>query len=149
MKIIGLLLVVIIIVFISRLVYQNLSVPSHLGYKEGQLAPMPDKPNAVSSQTNIVEKRVDTLPYKSNSEETIKLVLSVLNSMGNNEVQVQESHYIYSVFTTATLHFHDDVEILLDEKNKQVHFRSQSRAGSSDLGLNRKRYEQFKALYNQ
>lgn len=149
MKILGLLILVIVVLFISRLVFQNLSTPTHLGHEGGQLAVMPDKPNAVSSQTDIAEKRVDPLPYKASSEETISAVLATLNTMGNNELQVQESHYIYTVFTTGTLHFHDDVEVLLDEQTQKVHFRSQSRAGHSDLGLNRERYEQFKALYNQ
>ncbi|WP_022943115.1 DUF1499 domain-containing protein [Psychromonas hadalis] len=149
MKIIGLLIVVIVTLFIARLVFQNLSIPTHLGHKAGQLSAMPDKPNAVSSQTDIVEKRVEPLQYKASSEETISLVLATLNTMGNNELQAQESHYLYSVFTTGVFHFHDDVEILLDEQTKLVHFRSQSRAGYSDLGVNRKRYEQFKAIYNK
>ena len=149
MKFIGLLLLVVVILFISRLVFQNLTTPTHLGHKDGQLASMPDKPNAVSSQTDIEDKRVDALPYKSSTEETMRSVLAALDSMGNNQIQVKDSDYIYSVFTTSTLHFHDDVEILLDEQNNQVHFRSQSRAGHSDLGLNRQRYEEFKALYNK
>ena len=149
MKIIGLLILVVITLFITRLVYQNLSVPTHLGHKNGQLAAMPDKPNAVSSQTDIADKQVETLSYKATTEETLKSVIAALNAMGNNELKTQESHYVYSVFTTGTLHFHDDVEILLDEQTKQVHFRSQSRAGHSDLGLNRARYEEFKALYNK
>lgn len=149
MKIIGLLLLAIVVLFISRLLYQNLSSPTHLGHEGGQLAVMPDKPNAVSSQTDIVEMYVEPLPYKASTEETMDKILAVLQTMGGNELQTQESHYVYTVFTTPTLRFHDDVEVLLDEKNQQVHFRSQSRAGHSDLGVNRKRYEQFKALYNQ
>ncbi len=43
-------------------------------YQNGQLAPMPDKPNAVSSQTDIAEKRVEPLLYKASSEETISFV---------------------------------------------------------------------------
>jgi len=149
MKIIGLIMVVIVTLFSAMLVFQNLSRPTHLGHKAGQLAAMPEKPNAVSSQTDIVEKRVEPLHYKASYEETIRSVLATLNAMGNNELQVQESHYIYSVFTTNVFHFHDDVELLLDEQTKRVHFRSQSRAGHSDLGVNRNRYQQFKAIYNK
>ncbi|GLS92076.1 hypothetical protein GCM10007916_31460 [Psychromonas marina] len=149
MKIILILIAIVTFIFVSRLVMQNITAPSHLGHKAGQLAPMPDKPNAVSSQTDIVDKRVDPLQYKADAEDTMSAVIDALSSMGNNEIQEQQSHYIYSVFTTPKLHFHDDVEILLDEQTKQVHFRSQSRAGHSDLGVNRQRYDQFKALYNK
>ncbi len=149
MKIFGLLIVVLVVVFISRLLFQNLSTPTHLGHKAGQLAAMPDKPKPVSSQTDIIDKHVDPLHYKENTEETMRSVLSALSSMGNNELQIKESHYLYTVFTTSLLRFHDDVEILLDEKAKLVHFRSQSRAGHSDLGVNIQRYDQFKVLYNK
>lgn len=149
MKIIGLLLLIIVTLFIARLVFQNLSAPSHLGHTNGQLAAMPDKPNAVSSQTDIIDMQVAPLPYKASTEKTMEAVLLALSTMGDNQIQTQESHYIYSVFTSGLLHFHDDVEILLDYQQKQVHFRSQSRAGHSDLGVNRQRYEQFKALYNK
>ena len=149
MKIITLFILAIVVLFTAFLIFQNLSTPKHLGHKGGQLAEMPDKPNAVSSQTDIAEKRVEPLAYKAGTEETINAVIAALNTMGSNEIQVQESHYIYTVFTTATLHFHDDVEFLLDEEAQQVHFRSQSRAGRSDLGVNRQRYEQFKALYSK
>lgn len=149
MKIIGLLIIVIITLFSARLVVQNLITPSYLGHENGQLAPMPDTPNAVSSQTDIEDKYVAPLAYKENSQETMNAILSALTSMGNNEIQVQQNNYVHTVFTTGVLHFHDDVEILLDYQQKQINFRSQSRAGHSDLGVNRARYEQFKALYNQ
>jgi uncharacterized protein (DUF1499 family) len=149
MKIIGLSVLVIVFLFIALLVFQNLSKPTHLGHKEGKLAAMPDKPNAVSSQTDIGDKRVEALPYKASREETLSAVIATFNTMGSNELQARDSHYLYTVFTTAALRFHDDVEVLLDDQTQQVHFRSQSRAGRSDLGVNRKRYEQFKALYNE
>jgi len=149
MKIFALLLLVLITLFIGRLFFQNMSTPTHIGHQNGQLAAMPDKPNAVSSQTDIVDKQVAPLPYKGDAQETKQAVLAALAAMGNNAIEVQESHYIYSIFTTELMRFHDDVELLLDDKTQQVHFRSQSRAGHSDLGVNRQRYEQFKALYNQ
>lgn len=149
MKVIALSLLVAILLFAGFLVFQNLSLPKHLGHTGGNLAAMPDKPNAVSSQTDIVEKYVEPLPYKVDRGETLTALIGTLNHMGGNDFQVRESHYIYTVFTTATLHFHDDVELLLDDETQQVYFRSQSRAGHSDMGLNRKRYEQFKALYSK
>jgi len=149
MKFFALLLLALIALFIGRLFFQNMSTPAHLGHQNGQLAAMPSKPNAVSSQTDISEKQVAPLPYKGDAQQTKQALLTALTAMGGNKVEVQESHYIYSIFTTDLLRFHDDVELLLDDKTQQVHFRSQSRSGHSDLGVNRQRYEQFKALYNQ
>jgi uncharacterized protein (DUF1499 family) len=149
MYIISLIIIVFVILFILKLFIQNIKKPTHLGHVQSQLAAMPTKPNAVSSQTNNNDMRVEPLEYKSTTNETMKSIKSVLKVMGKNEVIKEENHYLYVVFTTGILHFHDDVEVLLDEQHKIVHFRSQSRAGYSDLGVNRKRYEAFKVLYNQ
>jgi len=147
MKIISIILVIVVVVFISRLVIQNITTPTYLGHNQGLLAEMPSKPNAVSSQTTATDKFVSPLPYNGSTHETHAAVIAALKSMANNEIKVNESNYLYTVFTTKVLRFHDDVEILLDEQNKQVHFRSQSRAGHSDLGVNRERYEAFKQYY--
>jgi len=147
MKIVALTVLVLIVAFAALLTFQNLKVPTHLGLKDGQLAPMPTKPNAVSSQTDVADKKVEPLPFKATPEETVGVVNAVLAQLGGNEIQVQESHYIYSVFTTPKMRYHDDVEIYLDNEAQLVHFRSQSRAGHSDMGVNRKRYDAFRALY--
>ena len=49
--------------------------------------------------------------------------------------------YIYAEFTSFLFRFVDDVEFYFDEKNKTLHFRSASRLGSGDLGVNRKRVD--------
>ncbi|NIB41636.1 DUF1499 domain-containing protein [Pseudomaricurvus alkylphenolicus] len=129
------------------LLAQNLTAPSHLGHQNGQLAPMPDKPNAVSTQTDQTDKRVEPLPARGSREATMVAVVAVLEAMGGNEIQRQDGPYLYSVFTTPVMRYRDDVEFYIDEANGVLHFRSQSRAGYSDMGVNRKRYEQFRELY--
>ena len=47
--------------------------------------------------------------------------------------------YLYAEFQTLVFRFTDDVEFLVDETNDRVDFRSASRVGYSDLGVNRKR----------
>ena len=147
MKIAAFILLALVIAFGALLTFQNLKTPTHLGVKDGKLAPMPSKPNAVSSQTDVADKKVEALPFKNSPEATLAQVQSVLSTMGGNEIQTQQSNYIYTVFTTPLMRYHDDVEVYLDEDAELVHFRSQSRAGHSDLGVNRKRYEAFRELY--
>ena len=55
--------------------------------------------------------------------------------------------YSFFGFSTIYVIFKDDVEFLLLDNTIQV--RSASRAGKSDLGVNRKRIEQIRALYQQ
>jgi uncharacterized protein (DUF1499 family) len=148
MKITALVILALVIAFGARLTFQNLQTPTHLGLNNGKLAPMPEKPNAVSSQTDVADKKVEALPFKATAEETQTAVNNALAKLGSNEIQEQKDGYTYSIFTTALMHYHDDVEIYLDTEAQLVHFRSQSRAGHSDMGVNRKRYEAFRELYS-
>jgi uncharacterized protein (DUF1499 family) len=49
------------------------------------------------------------------------------------------SDYFHAEFTTLLFRFVDDVEFVIDPAAKRVDFRSASRVGHSDLGLNRRR----------
>lgn len=128
------------------MVSKNMTTPE-LGYRDGQLKALPDKPNCVSSQAEDGEKRVDTLPYKGDREATMAALLSVLNESDNVEILSQESHYVHAVYTTSLMRFKDDVEFLLDDESQRVHFRSASRIGYSDFGVNRSRYHDLAAAY--
>jgi uncharacterized protein (DUF1499 family) len=44
------------------------------------------------------------------------------------------------------LRFVDDVEFLFDDEAKTIHFRSASRTGRSDFGVNRRRMEDIRKL---
>jgi uncharacterized protein (DUF1499 family) len=43
--------------------------------------------------------------------------------------------------------FVDDVEFYIDERANLIHFRSASRLGYSDMGVNRKRMETIRASF--
>ena len=64
--------------------------------------------------------------------------------MDGNHIATQEDDYIHAVFTSRLFRFKDDVEFYIDAAAEQVHFRSGSRVGYSDMGANRKRYLAFK-----
>ena len=75
-------------------------------------------------------------------------IKQVVATYGGADIKKETTDYLYVVFTTSGLKFHDDAEFWLDTENRQVHFRSSSRAGYSDMGLNRKRYDALTELYN-
>jgi uncharacterized protein (DUF1499 family) len=55
--------------------------------------------------------------------------------------------YLHAEFRSRLLGFVDDVEFSIDEAEQLIHFRSASRVGYSDLGVNRKRMEEFLRRY--
>jgi len=131
----------------GRIYYQNNQVPT-LGVIEGQLSSISKKPNNVSSQTDIPEKHVAPLPMKGNATETMQALLTASTQYGNATIIEHTENYLYVVYTTALMKYRDDVEFYLDEANNEVHFRSASRAGYSDMGLNRERYDKIAELYS-
>ncbi|MBN2243722.1 MAG: DUF1499 domain-containing protein [Acidobacteria bacterium] len=50
-------------------------------------------------------------------------------------------------YTSRLFRFVDDVEFYLDDERKVIDFRSASRTGYSDLGVNRKRMETIRKKY--
>ena len=75
-------------------------------------------------------------------------VVSVVSNMPGAQIKQQTDVYLYAVFTTKIMRFKDDVEIFLDDDAKLLHYRSASRLGYSDLGVNRKRYNSFASAFN-
>jgi uncharacterized protein (DUF1499 family) len=55
-----------------------------------------------------------------------------------------EDHYLHAEFTSLIFRFVDDVEFLHDPASSQIHVRSASRIGHSDLGVNRARIEKLR-----
>ena len=143
------IVITILIIVVVSAVTKNSAVPSNLGVKEGLLAPLPDSPNAVSSQTDQVDKRVEPFPYSGNLEQTKALIKKAASDFGGAQILVEKPDYLHLVFTVPFIPFKDDVEFFFSEMERVVHYRSASRLGYSDLGVNRKRYERLRSLYEQ
>lgn len=126
---------------------ENTRVPSGLGVEGGKLAPMPKSPNAVSTQTEDIEKQVEPFPFRGDLKETKEAIKQVLRAYGSIEIRKEDETYLHAVSTTRGMKFHDDIEFYFDETSSLVHFRSASRVGYSDMGLNRARYDRFFELY--
>lgn len=62
------------------------------------------------------------------------------------KLQKEEGGYLYFTAESSLFGFVDDVEFFFDSGAKKVHFRSASRVGNSDLGVNEKR---IRGLLNQ
>ena len=111
-----------------------------LGVVGGRLTDMPESPNAVSSQTSDEDKKVEPFPYKETKASTMDGIKLSVKAYGNAEIVEEKENYLRLVFTTGLMRYKDDGEFYFDDQEKVVHFRSASRMGYSDMGLNRERY---------
>jgi uncharacterized protein (DUF1499 family) len=68
-------------------------------------------------------------------------LLGIVLATPRTRVVTQEEDYLRVEYKSRIFGFVDDVEFWFDDENKRIHFRSASRKGYSDLGVNRKRME--------
>jgi uncharacterized protein (DUF1499 family) len=138
-----------------------LSVPAaktKIGLRRGQkrvkavsmsqrtLSPCPSSPNCVSTQATDEGHVIAPFQYTKPRAEAKEALKAVLATLPRAKLVEEDESYLHYEFTSLLLRFVDDVEFLLDETTKTVHFRSASRTGYSDLGVNRKRMEQVRAV---
>ena len=117
------------------------------GMSEGKLGPCKSKPNCVSSFDKRDEFYISTQNLTLSETEIIDKIIILLKERTDVEVVTVREGYIHAVFTTSLLKFKDDVEFLV--KKNAIHFRSESRVGYSDMGVNRKRIKEFKKYLKQ
>ena len=125
-------------------------LPPDLGIKNGQLAQCPDSPNCVSSQADPADKEHFIAPfsYSDTKESAVARLLAVLAAEKRVTISEQTADYIRAEFRSAWLGFVDDVEFYFPDQ-AQVEVRSASRLGYSDLGVNRKRIEHLRGLFER
>ena len=120
--------------------------PSNVSGDDGQLAPCPDSPNCVSTMATDEEHGIEPLQFRGSVEETMASIVQVVDSMVRTTIITKQVEYLHAEYRTR-IGFVDDVEFLLDSATDTVHFRSASRLGYGDLGVNRARMEEFRTLY--
>ena len=116
------------------------SKPYNLGTIKGRFAECPDSPNCVSSQAEDELHAMPPIPYEGSIASVLKRIKSTIAAEFSNAKLASENiEYLHFEFTSTIFRFVDDVEFVVDTENSVVHFRSASRVGHSDLGVNRKR----------
>jgi uncharacterized protein (DUF1499 family) len=141
-----LVVIVLIVLMVGYMIFQNNKMPS-LGLDNGNLKPLGAKPNGVSSQVEG-EKSVDAIPFAGDLETSKKLIKKACEQYGSAKIEEEATNYLHLVFTTGKMKYKDDVEFYFDETSKMIEYRSESRVGYSDMGLNKERYEAIVKIYN-
>ena len=106
---------------------------------ETKLAPCPNSPNCVSTQETRRIKKMQAIPFSGSSIAIINELEKMLGSYENTTLIEKDGNYMHFEFLTRIGNFIDDVEFLIDDKDKVIHFRSASREGYGDFGKNKRR----------
>ncbi len=123
------------------LVLNSRSQPAAIGITDGKLAACPQSPNCVSTQTDQPEKQMEPLGFTDSVDQTREKIKAILESMPRTRLVAQSENYLHFEVRSLLMRYVDDVEFLINPEKKQIDFRSASRIGYSDLGVNRDRME--------
>lgn len=146
--ILTLLLILIVLVCVYFYYLSFAAVPPRVQLDNGQLRPCPDKPNCVSSESHLPYSSIAPFHYSSSDEQAWQDIITSIHAAGGNLKQ-KDNGFLWATFTSRIFRFVDDVEARLDKTSKLIHIRSASRVGHSDLGINRKRVEKIRTLFEQ
>ncbi len=122
------------------------STEGDLPVQNHRLAPCPDSPNCVSSLEDSEKHSIGSYRYEKTLAEAKAMLKQVFGELSRTELVQEEEISLHYEVRSFLFRFVDDVEILFDDATKTIHFRSASRVGYSDFGVNRKRMEEVRSL---
>ena len=110
------------------------------------LAPCPSSPNCVSTQAQDEDHAIVPFRYQKSRAEAKEALKTIIRILPRTKLVEEDETYLHYESTSLLLRFVDDVEYLFDDETKTIHFRSASRTGYGDLGVNRRRMEDIRKL---
>lgn len=110
------------------------------------LAPCPNSPNCVSTTSDSPDHGIVPFRYRKSMAEAKAVLKTTVAAQPRTKLVEEDETYLHYEFTSLIMRFVDDVEFLFDDDTKTIHFRSASRTGHSDFGVNRKRMEHLRSL---
>lgn len=121
--------------------------PDNLGVTQGKLKTCPSSPNCVSSFDDKSDETHYIAPVTAINEKAWQQFKQKVEASDFLKLVESRSDYLYLEETSDLMKFVDDLEIYWDRSSDTVHFRSASRIGYGDWGVNRERVEKLKALF--
>jgi uncharacterized protein (DUF1499 family) len=121
--------------------------PLQAGLVNGRLRPCPATPNCVCSEDANLPSSIMPLAFPDTAAAAWNKLKSTVQAAGG-KIQTERDGYLHATFTSRLFRFVDDVEFRLVTADGHIHMRSASQVGRSDFGVNRKRLERLRALFN-
>ncbi len=122
--------------------------PTNLGLADGHLRPCPPTPNCVATELAGSMQLMPPLAYTATQAEAKARLIEIVRGLPRSTLTEDQAAYIAAEFRTPGIGFVDDVEFRFDDSAKVLHFRSASRLGRHDLGVNRARMVALSQAWN-
>jgi uncharacterized protein (DUF1499 family) len=121
--------------------------PKNLGVKDGRLLDCPPSPNCVCTQASDARHQMAPIPFDGTSGEALKRLEAAIATLPGTKIVDRSENYLYAESTSRIFRFVDDIELFVDAEHHVIHYRSASRAGRSDLGVNKKRMQALREAF--
>lgn len=146
---IGIVLLVLILAYLVRLIYLVQNTPAAAGFGTGSAitACATTKPNCVSSLNTEDGFRANPITFSGDAENVLAKLKAAIQTEPNTEIVFENAQQIDVTFKTALFGFRDDASFAVNLPANHIEFRSTSRVGYSDLGVNAKRMERIRAAF--
>ena len=147
---IAIVLLVLVLAYVARLIYlvQNTPAAQGFGSASAITACATSKPNCVSTLNTEDGFKANPIAFTGDAASALAKLKAAIQTEPNSEVVFENAQQIDVTFKTALFGFRDDASFALNLPASQIEFRSQSRVGYSDLGVNSKRMERIRAAFS-
>jgi uncharacterized protein (DUF1499 family) len=112
------------------------------------IEPCPSTPNCVATTATDRQHAIAPIGYGGSAAEAMRRLLAVLRAMPRTTIVSADETTVRAEFRTRLLRFVDDGVFVIDEPSGTIQFRSASRLGRKDFGVNRKRMEEIRAAFD-
>ena len=106
-----------------------------------RLAAGPPSPTCVCPRAPI--------PYTDTLADAKSRLEQVVAALPRMTVLESAPDYLHVMLRSRLFQFEDDVQFVLDDQAKLIHFRAAARLGQGDLGVNRRRMERIRQAFTQ
>ena len=109
----------------------------------GPLRDCPESPNCVCTQATRAAQLMPAIPLSRAASAAITTIAADVVNWPRAAIVSHKANYLHLTVRTLLFRFVDDVEFFADDETRLLQFRSASRLGYSDLGVNRRRMEKL------
>ena len=121
--------------------------PRDLGLAGNRFVACPATPNCVSTHSTIPQHASEPIRFSGSAIDAFARLQTIVKQQPRAQIITAANGYLHVEFTSRIFHFVDDVQFLFDENQRVIYFRSSSRSGYSDLGVNRRRMESLRTAF--
>lgn len=105
------------------------------------------RPGACVSTQAEGRSKMEPIPYQGPLEDARERMLRILRAWPRTRIVEEGPTHLKAECRSLLFRFVDSVDLVFDDAAKVIHFRSASRVGTCDYGVNRRRMERLRRLF--